>query len=158
MLLISFCDFISSANSWFLLFLLFLRDFKNKKFRAFCDFRVTLLLHSKCNFDFSLFTIHFSLIKRHDTRNEKQVVGHHQCDSHHADRPSVGLRAGMIEKVSAALLLLFGAVVALISLFMPPEGEIDGSVLMLFAQILVYAGSIFGVKIYIKDLIKRANK
>ena len=57
----------------------------------------------------------------------------------------------MIEKVSAALLLLFGAVVALISLFMP-------RVLMLFAQILVYAGSIFGVKIYIKDLIKRANK
>ena len=86
------------------------------------------------------------------------MVGHHQCDSHHADRPSVGLRAGMIEKVSAALLLLFGAVVALISLFMPPEGEIDGSVLMLFAQILVCAGSIFGVKIYIKDLIKRANK
>ncbi|MBQ2492484.1 MAG: hypothetical protein II527_04055 [Bacteroidales bacterium] len=64
----------------------------------------------------------------------------------------------MIEKVSAALLLLFGAVVALISLFMPPEGEIDGSVLMLFGQILVYSGSIFGVKIYIKDLIKRANK
>ena len=86
------------------------------------------------------------------------MVGHHQCDSHHADRPPVGLRAGMIEKLSAALLLLFGAVVALISLFMPPEGEIDGSVLMLFAQILVYAGSIFGVKIYIKDLIKRANK
>ena len=105
------------------------------------------------------------------------MVGHNQCNSHHADRPSVGLRAGMIEKLSAALLLLFGAVVALISLFMPPEGEIDGSVvvalislfmppegeidgsvLMLFAQILVYAGSIFGVKIYIKDLIKRANK
>ena len=64
----------------------------------------------------------------------------------------------VFEKVSAALLLFFGAVVALISLFMPPEGEIDGSVLMLFAQILVYAGSIFGVKIYIKDLIKRANK
>ena len=38
------------------------------------------------------------------------------------------------------------------------DAEIDGSVLMLFAQILVYAGSIFGVKIYIKDLIKRANK
>ena len=38
------------------------------------------------------------------------------------------------------------------------DAEIDDSVLMLFAQILVYAGSIFGVKIYIKDLIKRANK
>ena len=64
----------------------------------------------------------------------------------------------MIEKLSAALLLLFGAVVALISLFMPPEGEIDGSVLMLFGQILVYAGSIFGVKIYIKDLVRQIKK
>ena len=61
----------------------------------------------------------------------------------------------MIEKTSAALMLVFGAAVAAISLFMPPEGEIDGSVLMLFAQILVYAGSVFGVKIYIKDLINK---
>ncbi len=64
----------------------------------------------------------------------------------------------MMERASALLLLIFGAAMAATSLFMPPEGEIDGSVLMLFAQILVYAGSIFGVKIYIKDLIKRANK
>ena len=41
---------------------------------------------------------------------------------------------------------------------MPPEGEIDGSVLMLFGQILVYAGSIFGVKIYIKDLVRQIKK
>ena len=86
------------------------------------------------------------------------MVGDNQRHSHHTDRHFVRFRTGMIEKVSAALLLFFGAVVALISLFMPPEGEIDGIVLMLFAQILVYAGSIFGVKIYIKDLIKRANK
>ena len=44
------------------------------------------------------------------------------------------------------------------SLFLPPEGEIDGTVLMLFAQILVYAGSIFGVKIYIKDLVNQIKK
>jgi len=86
------------------------------------------------------------------------MVGDYKRHSHHADRHPVRFRTGMIEKVSATLLLLFGAVVATISLFMPPEGEIDGSVLMLFAQILVYAGSIFGVKIYINDLIKRANK
>ena len=60
----------------------------------------------------------------------------------------------MTEKLSACLLLVFGAAMAGISLFLPPEGEIDGSVLMLFAQVLVYAGSIFGVKIYIKDIIR----
>jgi len=64
----------------------------------------------------------------------------------------------MTEKISACLLLIFGAAMAATSLFLPPEGEIDGTVLMLFAQILVYAGSIFGVKIYIKDLVNQIKK
>jgi len=75
---------------------------------------------------------------------------------------SVGRKAspkgGGLEGATASFLLAFGCILATISLFMPPEGEIDGSVLMLFGQILVYSGSIFGVKIYIKDLIKRVNK
>ena len=75
---------------------------------------------------------------------------------------SVGRKAspkgGGLEGAAASFLLTFGCILATISLFMPSEGEIDGSVLMLFGQILVYSGSIFGVKIYIKDLIKRANK
>ena len=64
----------------------------------------------------------------------------------------------MIERASALLLLIFGAAIAAVSLFLPPEGEIDGSVLMLFAQILVYAGSIFGVKVYIKEAIRKMGK
>ena len=75
---------------------------------------------------------------------------------------SVGRKAspkgGGLEGATASFLLAFGCILATISLFIPPEGEIDGSVLMLFGQIIVYSGSIFGVKIYIKDLIKRANK
>jgi len=67
-------------------------------------------------------------------------------------------KGGGLEGATASFLLAFGCILATFSLFMPPEGEIDGSVLMLFGQILVYSGSIFGVKIYIKDLIKRANK
>ena len=34
---------------------------------------------------------------------------------------------------------------------MPPVGEISDSVLWLFAQCLIYAGSIFGVGIYIQS-------
>ncbi len=64
----------------------------------------------------------------------------------------------MTEKISACLLLIFGAAMAATSLFLPPEGEIDGTVLMLFAQILVYSGSIFGVKIYIHDLLLKARE
>ena len=72
-----------------------------------------------------------------------------------------------MERLSAALLLAFGAVICAISLFLPPavicaislflppQGEIDSSVLMLFGRILVYAGSIFGVKVYIANLLNR---
>ena len=94
----------------------------------------------------------------YDTANQEHTGNDNQRNSHHYQCPARVVRAGMTERISALLLLVFGATMAAISLFMPPEGEIDGSVLMLFAQILVYAGSIFGVKIYIKDLIKRANK
>ena len=58
-----------------------------------------------------------------------------------------------MERTSAILLLAFGAAMCAISLALPPTGEIDGSVLMLFGQILVYAGSVFGVRIYIKGLL-----
>ena len=60
-----------------------------------------------------------------------------------------------MECTSAMLLLAFGAVMSAVSLALPPTGEIDGSVLMLFGQILVYAGSVFGVRIYIKDLMNQ---
>ena len=42
-----------------------------------------------------------------------------------------------MERTSAILLLAFGAAMCAISLALPPTGEIDGSVLMLFGQILV---------------------
>lgn len=61
-----------------------------------------------------------------------------------------------MEQQTALLAILFGMIISAISLFLPPEGEIDGSVLMLNGQVLVYAGSIFGVKIYIKDLLRRS--
>ena len=60
-----------------------------------------------------------------------------------------------MERLSAALLLAFGAVICAISLFLPPQGEIDSSVLMLIGQILIYAGSVFGVKVYIANLLNR---
>ena len=51
---------------------------------------------------------------------------------------------------SAYLLLLAGTVMAFIALFMPPPGEIHPSVLYIFAQILIYAGSILGLVAYIR--------
>ncbi len=49
----------------------------------------------------------------------------------------------------SALLMLFGGfALAVAGFIVPPTGEISDSVLWLFSQCLIYAGSIFGVSIY----------
>lgn len=66
---------------------------------------------------------------------------------------------------TAAFMLLAGIILSIAGFIVPPVGEISDSVLWLFAQCLIYAGSIFGVGIYIqsrfssfKDEIKREFK
>lgn len=50
-----------------------------------------------------------------------------------------------LKELTAIALLVAGIVMAFIALFLPPPGEIHESVLFIFAQILIYAGSIFGI-------------
>lgn len=52
---------------------------------------------------------------------------------------------------SAVGMLIAGVTLSFIAFFTPPVGEISNSVLAFFAQCLVYAGSIFGVGIYINS-------
>ena len=52
--------------------------------------------------------------------------------------------------LTAIVLLIAGILMAFIALFLPPPGEIHESVLFIFAQILIYAGSIFGIDAYIR--------
>ena len=54
-----------------------------------------------------------------------------------------------IEIYSAIGMLVAGVSLATAGFIVPPTGEISDSVLLLFAQCLIYAGSIFGVSIYI---------
>ena len=54
-----------------------------------------------------------------------------------------------LKETTACGLLLSGVVIAFIALLMPPPGEIHDSVLYLFAQILIYAGSVFGISAYV---------
>jgi len=54
-----------------------------------------------------------------------------------------------IKEISAMFLLVAGVAFAFIALLMPPPGEIHDSVLYIFAQILIYAGSVFGISAYI---------
>ena len=60
-----------------------------------------------------------------------------------------------MKETSALALLTAGIVMAYISMLLPPPGEIDDSVLYIFAQILIYAGSIFGIEHYINEKMKK---
>lgn len=54
-----------------------------------------------------------------------------------------------LKELTAIILLTFGIILAFVALLMPPPGEIHDSVLFIFAQILIYCGSIFGIDCYI---------
>ena len=54
-----------------------------------------------------------------------------------------------LKELTAIVLLTFGIILAFVALLMPPPGEIHDSVLYIFAQILIYCGSIFGIDCYI---------
>ncbi len=61
-----------------------------------------------------------------------------------------------VQSLSAVLMLLAGIALAAAALFMPPQGEISPSVCTVFAQCLIYAGSVFGITQYLtlKDCSK----
>ena len=59
-----------------------------------------------------------------------------------------------LKSISALIMIVFGMVLAFIALFMPPQGEIDESVIYVFAQVLIYAGSVFGFDVFITQRIR----
>ena len=52
---------------------------------------------------------------------------------------------------SAIGMLIAGVALSIAGFIVPPVGEISDSVLWFFAQCLIYAGSIFGVSIYVQS-------
>lgn len=63
-----------------------------------------------------------------------------------------------LKELTAIVLLACGIIMAFIALMLPPPGEIHDSVLYIFAQILIYAGSIFGIGSYISNLKSQLQK
>lgn len=55
-----------------------------------------------------------------------------------------------IQYATAVAMLFAGAGLSIAGFIVPPTGEISDSVLWFFAQCLIYAGSIFGIGIYVK--------
>ncbi|EHG22009.1 hypothetical protein HMPREF9332_01524 [Alloprevotella rava F0323] len=59
-----------------------------------------------------------------------------------------------LSKLSAIGMLMAGVGLTIAGFIVPPLGEISDSVLWFTAQTLIYAGSIFGVKVYIDHQLK----
>ena len=59
-----------------------------------------------------------------------------------------------IATISAIILMLSGIVLSFMGFFEPPRGTISDSVLWYFAQTLIYAGSVLGVKIYVDSKLR----
>ena len=55
-----------------------------------------------------------------------------------------------ISIISAIVMQVSGIVLAFLSFFRSPEGEIPDSVLWYVAQTLIYSGSIYGVTVYVQ--------
>ena len=53
-----------------------------------------------------------------------------------------------LKEWTAIMLLTAGVAMAFIALLLPPPGEIHDSVLYVFAQILIYSGTVFGLDSY----------
>lgn len=56
---------------------------------------------------------------------------------------------------TAAAMLAAGVALAVAGFVVPPTGEISDSVLYFTAQCFLYAGSVFGIAVYVSDKIDR---
>ena len=60
-----------------------------------------------------------------------------------------------IRELTAVAMLFAGVTMAFTALLMPPPGEIHDSVLWIFAQILLYAGSALGIDAYVRKRLEK---
>ena len=56
-----------------------------------------------------------------------------------------------IQYYSAIAMLVCGVALTVAGFIVPPIGEISDSVLWFAAQTMLYAGSVFGVNVYVQD-------
>ena len=56
-----------------------------------------------------------------------------------------------IQYISAVGMLISGVALSVAGFVVSPLGEIAGSVLWFAAQTMIYAGSVFGVSVYVND-------
>lgn len=63
-----------------------------------------------------------------------------------------------IQTWSAIGMLAWGSLLTTVAFFVEPIGEIHESVLWCLGQVLIYAGSVFGVKSYIDQKLSKDER
>ncbi len=63
-----------------------------------------------------------------------------------------------IKSAMAIMSLLFGMAIGLIGVMLPPQGEIDGSLLCFIGQLLIFSGSCIGIDVYVSGIVSNAHK
>ena len=67
-------------------------------------------------------------------------------------------RKDAVQYASAIGMLIVGVGLSIAGFIVPPLGQISDGVLYFFAQCLIYAGSIFGISIYVNGKIESFRK
>lgn len=62
-----------------------------------------------------------------------------------------------IQEGTAVFTVMAGVALAFAALFVEPRGQIHSSVCWVFAQCLIYAGSLFGVAQYVRAQVGKAG-
>ena len=61
----------------------------------------------------------------------------------------------VVHYTSAVLILVFGCLLCLLGFYEEPRGSVDDSVLFILGQCLLFAGSTFGLSLYVNHQIKK---
>lgn len=56
--------------------------------------------------------------------------------------------------LAAILSLIFGGILVAINMFMPPPGEVNESIIYIFAQLLIFSATLLGVDAVVSKYIK----
>lgn len=67
-----------------------------------------------------------------------------------APTPSKNRRRGLVQLLIAGAVVTVGAVLLILGFYAPPQGEIHGSVLVAFGEVLTFAGAILGIDYHYK--------
>ena len=61
----------------------------------------------------------------------------------------------VVHYACAILILAFGCTLCTLGFYQEPKGSVDDSILFILGQCLLFAGSTFGLSLYVKQQIKK---